>query len=119
MDTIRKVTREYRASQWAECLKEQRNSGMTIRAWCEENNVGEKAFYYWQRKFRNEVCNIIEQNAPKALALPSFAEIRITQPTNTECIAAIIRVGEITAEIHNGADSATIESVIRTLIMSC
>ena len=87
MDKIRKVTREYRSSQWAECIKAFRNSGMTIRAWCEENNIGEKAFYYWQRKFRKEACAIIEQTTVSPLALPSFAELSIPQPEKSETIA--------------------------------
>jgi transposase-like protein len=119
MDKIRKVTREYRASQWAECIKECRSSGMTIRDWCDENGVSEKSFYYWQRKFRNEACQLLEQNSKSALALPSFAEIDMSQPVKSETLAVTIRIGEITADIHNGADPATVESVIRTLKTVC
>ena len=117
MDRVRKLTREYRASRWAEAIKECRNSGQTIRAWCEENHVSEKSFYYWQRKFREEACQALEQT-PKP-SLPAFAEVNISQSVNSDTIAATLLVGEMTVRIHNGADTETVEAVIRTLKTLC
>jgi transposase-like protein len=120
MDKVRKVTREYRASQWAETVKECRNSGQTIRDWCIDNDVSEKSFYYWQRKFREQACQVLEQNTSRtSLALPLFAEVSLEKEEKPKSSAATIRVGEMTAEIHNGADPATIETVIRTLKTLC
>ena len=117
MDTVRRVTREYRASQWEEIVKTCRNSGQTIRDWCEDNGVNEKSFYYWQRKFREQACQVITQNIPAPLT--PFAEINMTQPVKAETIAVTIKIGETTAEIHNGADTETVEFVIRTLKLLC
>ena len=113
MDTIRRVTREYRANQWAEIVKTCRNSGQTIRDWCEDNEISEKSFYYWQRKFREQICQVIIPNAPAPL-IP-FAEINIAQTSQPEAIAVTIRIGDTTADIHKGADPETVEFVIRTL----
>jgi transposase-like protein len=132
MDRIRKITREYRASQWSELIKECRNSGQTIRAWCEANGVGEKSFYYWQRKFRSEACQVLDRQLTKSSSqaiitstLPSFAEIQITQPKpepisyGSESIAVTVCINGITAQIHNGASEPTVETVIRTLREQC
>ena len=120
MDRVRSLTREYRASQWAEIVRTRQSSGKSIRVWCEENGVTEKSFYYWQRKFREEVCNIIEQNTAPILSLPSYAEINMPSPVKSESITAvIIRIGEATAEIHSDATPETIENVIRALKLIC
>ncbi|MDU5723925.1 MAG: hypothetical protein E6Z86_17575 [Clostridium butyricum] len=47
-----KSTYEMRLMKWAAIIKECRNSGMTVRAWCHENNINENKFYYWQRRVR-------------------------------------------------------------------
>ena len=117
MDRVRNVTREYRASQWAGHIKECRNSGQTIRSWCAEHGVNEKSFYYWQRRFREGACLALEHS--EAAKLPAFAEISMGKAEEAKSSAATIRVGEITAEIHNQADPGTIETVLRTLKTLC
>lgn len=120
MDKIQKVTREYRASRWAEIIKECRNSGETIKAWCEKQGINEKSFYYWQRRFREKACQVLEQSdTPNPLSLPSFAEISVPQTKKSEAVAVTLRIGEVTAEVYNGAEPITIESVIRTLKTIC
>ena len=50
--STRKTTREYRISQWFPIIKACRESGMSVRAWCKQNDVDEKRFYYWQNILR-------------------------------------------------------------------
>ena len=90
---------------------------MTIKAWCDFHGVNEKSFYYWQRKFRSNACEILEQNT--SLTMPSFAEINMVKPEGTQAIAATICVGELMAEIYTGAEPDTVESIIRTLKSLC
>ena len=117
MDRVRNLTREYRASQWAGIIKECRDSGQTIRSWCDENGIGEKSYYYWQRRLRENACQVLEQSSTPGL--PAFAEVSISRASNPEAIAVTLRMGEITAEIHNRADPTTLEAVIRTLKILC
>jgi len=114
MDKIRKVTREYRANQWMEIVKERQSRGMTIKGWCDFHGVNEKSFYYWQRKLRETVCEVME----KSTAL-TFAEVNIDKAEPVKGFAASIRIGDVTAEIHNGAEADTVETVIRTLKTLC
>jgi len=117
MDKIRRVTREYRASVWAEHIRECRGSGQSIRSWCVEHGVNEKSFYYWQRRFREQACQVLVQDPIPAL--PSFAEISIEQAKEPEDIAVTLKIGNLTAEIHNGAEATTIEAVVRILKQLC
>ena len=50
-----KSTHEMRLMKWTAIIKECRSSGKTVTAWCSENNISSKSFYYWQRKVRNTV----------------------------------------------------------------
>lgn len=49
---------------WKEYLLNQKNSGLSVRTWCFENQISQPQFYYWKRKLSQET-----------LAQPKFAEI--------------------------------------------
>lgn len=55
MDT-REVAHEVRLSRWAELMREQKNSGMNIKKWCEAQGVSRARYFYWQKKLRESVC---------------------------------------------------------------
>lgn len=37
--------------QWKERVSNQRDSGLSIAAWCRQNNIATQTFYYWRDKF--------------------------------------------------------------------
>lgn len=51
---------------WAEMVQQQINSGLSIREWCELNNITTKTFYYRRKHVRAEMI---------AANQPFFAEI--------------------------------------------
>ena len=65
------VRDEYRAQTWALFIQECKASGMTNKDFCELRGVSEKSFYYWQRKFREQV---LEAAAPQLVPLDRTAE---------------------------------------------
>ena len=52
------TTKEYRLSQWFPIVKTCRESGMTVKAWCEQHDINEKQFYYYQRLLQSELSNL-------------------------------------------------------------
>ena len=44
-----KSTSTLRFQVWTERVRECHTSGMTVKAWCEQNNINQKTYYYWQR----------------------------------------------------------------------
>ena len=86
-----------------------RSSGMTVRAWCQENGLSEKTYYYWQRRLFQ---GLSEQQ--QAIWQPAFAEI--TPAPNSRSsggVAVTVRISGVEADIHNGADTAAVETVLR------
>lgn len=49
---------------WKEYLLNQKNSGLSVRTWCSENQISQPQFYYWKRKL-----------SQKTSAQPKFTEI--------------------------------------------
>lgn len=91
-----------------------RDSGMTVRAWCQENGLSEKTYYYWQRRLFQTLS---EQQ--QAIQQPAFAEITPTPNVRPPGgVAVTARISGVEAEIYNGADAATVETVLR-ILKSC
>lgn len=60
----RKVTQEVRLRQWSELVREQKNSGRSIKSWCEERGIPRQQYFYWQRKLREAACTLMRREAP-------------------------------------------------------
>ena len=41
---------------WAQFIRDQKASGLSIRAFCENARVRENIYYYWQKKIRDVAC---------------------------------------------------------------
>ena len=40
--------------KWKMLIAEQQNSGLSIEAWCQKNQIDKSRYYYWKRKFRSQ-----------------------------------------------------------------
>lgn len=93
-----------RAEIWAERLTTCRNSGMPVKTWCLENGICEQTYYKWQRKLFAMA---------QAQQESRFAEVTPIRTVGN--VAVTVRIAGAEAEIHTGADAATVETVLRAL----
>lgn len=111
----RKATQEYRLAQWLPIIKECKASGMTVKSWCQQNNVNEKQFYYWQGKIRK----IASKSLPVTTQQSQFVPLSIptTQSTYTEVFipTMVIRVGSASIELSEQVQPELLSSVLKVL----
>ena len=93
---------------WAGRISECRNSGQNVKAWCRENGICEQTYYKWQKRLFDMA---------QAQQEARFVEVTPVQPTAIAgcSVAVTVRVGGAEADIHSGADAATVEMVLRVL----
>ena len=124
-----KITHEVRLSNWKAVIEQcqSRPKGQTIACWCEENGIGVKQYYYWQRRVRKKAV----QTAPAALlpsspreeAQVSFAEISFSQQTQTSSCAApdpvsdfhpeaVIRRGDLVIGLKNSISDRLLDRIL-------
>lgn len=48
--SLQVMSKQERLENWTARIIACRSSGMTVRAWCQENGLSEKTYYYWQRR---------------------------------------------------------------------
>ncbi len=98
-----------KVSEWAARITECRNSGLSVREWCEANHLCTQTYYRWQKRLFE---------LAKAQQEIQFAEVTPVQPVCSGNVAVTVRIAGAEADICNGADVATVETVLR-LLKSC
>lgn len=54
----REIAEEYRLTHWAGIMRDRQESGLSIRAYCEQVGFHENSYYYWQKKLREAACEV-------------------------------------------------------------
>ena len=99
---IMEVRNGYRMEQWRQIIQECQKSGLSNKAYCQQQGISEKTYYYWLRKLRTAA---VEQAAPQIMEVKTErgeqpeevyiryrgAELRLPGETEIEAIAAILR----------------------------
>ena len=94
---------------WAGRISACRNSGQNVKAWCRENGVCEQTYYKWQKRLF-EMAQLQQE--------VQFAEVTPVQSVRSGNVAVTVRIAGAEADIHNGADASTVETVLR-ILKSC
>ena len=92
-------------AEWSRQFEECRNSGLSVRSWCEQHQIAVSTFHYRQQKVWKAL-----QKSSKFIEVP----LSLDESHNNN-IAATVKVESICAEIHNGADEATLTAIFRAL----
>ena len=77
MDT-RSISVEYRLARWAGIMKERMESGLSVKAFCENAGIHGNTYYYWQRKLREAACGSMPGTV---LAPAGFTEVLLPDQT--------------------------------------
>ena len=91
---------------WAGRISECRSSGQNVKVWCKENGICEQTYYRWQKRLFEMA---------KAQQEVQFAEVTPVQSVRSANVAVTVRIAGAEADIHSGADAATVETVLRFL----
>lgn len=124
MDSLTLTTHERNFQLWLSRIRDCRASGQTVSYWCEHNGVGIKSYYYWMRKIKREAFDALPAERKSKATAPTlnntfFAELPKQIQDPAEGTAVVLRFGNTTLEIQNGADAATIENTLRVIKNLC
>jgi len=112
MDT-KKVTSEYRLSQWMLVIQERQGSGQSIKDFCQANGISRNAYFYWQRKLRKAACAEIAKPEETNNLVPNGW----TQLTTTQQMKSMldIEVGGCHVSVNAETDPELLKTVCRVL----
>lgn len=103
MGDVLQIRDGYRLQQWTQIIQQYKNSGLTNKAFCAQNEISEKTYYYWLKKMRTVLA---EKEAPHIIRLEDMptdeledmihilfrsANLILPADTNVQAIAAVLQ----------------------------
>lgn len=115
---------------WLKAIREYRSSGLTNQAWCEQNNLSLKSYYYWIAKIRKLALADLPRK-DNGISLPcamspastdsaeTFTEVPvpIAKHSVTEA-TAVIHIGDASVEISENISPELLCSILKA-VRSC
>ena len=107
MGELRELNEQNKLAVWAERVAECRSSGQSVLSWCKEHEICSQTYYKWQKRLFTMA---------EAQHEVQFAEVTpLSAGQGKSLVAITVHGAGMAADIHNGADPATVESVLRIL----
>ncbi len=121
------ITHTVRNSKWKDIILQCQNrpAGKSVKQWMAENQINEKSYYYWQRKFRKEAFEQMNHSSilptVQETSKVSFAEIRIPEPKKSvsdiipETLkpTAVIKTAKMTIALSNDIADDLLSRILR------
>ena len=105
--------------KWTPIIEKCRSSDIGVRAWCRENNISEKKFYYWERRIKEKNFEI--QKETQSQNQTNFVEIQppIDFSTNNSIPTfradIVIHVGNNVLELSNTVSENLLSMVLKVM----
>ena len=84
-------------------MHRKRESGLSAKAFCENEGIHENVYYYWQQKLRSAACEQMakmqSEQAERKLVPSGFAELKIVKTYTPSILPESAAQGEIRIDI--------------------
>jgi transposase-like protein len=96
----------HKEHQWRQRIREWRQSGLTVRAFCARHGLAQPSFYVWRRKL-----------AQRDAAYPAFVPVQVVGQTSVASSAAleVVLEGGRTIRVPAGFNAATLRQLLAVL----
>ena len=99
----RKIAAEYRLAHWTQIMHRKRESGLSAKVFCENEDIHESVYYYWQQKLRSAACEQMaemqNEQAKRKLVPSGFTELKIVKACEPSTFPESAAQGEIRIDI--------------------
>ena len=119
-----RITHNVRAESWRNIIEccQSRPKEQTAKAWLQENNISEKSYYYWLRKFRNEAYNEMSADSLPAVTMSSPPSVEVAEiPTDgillqdASSAAVTVRTKGLSIEITSAVSESTMVELVKAV----
>ena len=96
MNGIMEIRRQVRLSQWSAMVREREESGLSVKAYCEQTGIAAKTYYYRLRRLRESAVEQARSEAaqPELVQFTPLAEYAVGQAQRI-----VIKTADTTIEI--------------------
>ena len=111
------IVHQTNLNKWADIIRGQQSSSLTVKDWCSQHQVSKDQFYYWKRKLKDK---FVESQLPDIISISS----QISEPCCTSCTtdttvttpsSVIISINGISIEITENTSELLLAKVIKVV----
>ena len=105
MTQIQQLKQHHSLASWKQTILAQQNSGLNAAEYCRQQNIKYNAFYYWQRKIREDFAASALQIPQKDAPAPEFATLAtatVTATVQTATLPSMLKLscGPVSLEVN-------------------
>jgi hypothetical protein len=106
-----------KAEVWRKRIVDCRGSGMTVREWCQENQVCVTTYYRWEREILGHKPEDDSRSQQMSSVAPVFATLPAPQReiSEKERPVATVRIGGASVDIYSNTDNGLVTALIQAL----
>ncbi len=117
MINTREIAEEYRLSHWAQVMRERSQSGLSIKAFCQQAGMCTNTYFYWQRKLREAACTLNHEltagNEENGLVPKGWTALHVEECTSPHGLT--VEVGGCRIAVLADTDPELLVKVCRVL----
>ncbi|MCR5320232.1 MAG: hypothetical protein K6E48_03400 [Lachnospiraceae bacterium] len=113
-------------TKWAALVHDQKESGLTIDTWCEQEGISKHSYYYWKHALKEEALKSVDLPEIVPILPPSSPTLPVTSSTDlsyklynssnpNQTPAISVSLGDIRIEIGANASDELISGIIKAV----
>ena len=99
--------------EWAARIQDCRSSGLSVRAWCRQEEINASTYYRWER----ELLTAADQAPCSGVPAVTFAELpepkKMSRNVSERC--ATLHIGKASLDIYPGCDAEQLRLLVELL----
>ena len=99
--------------EWAARIQDCRSSGLSVRAWCRQEEINAATYYCWER----ELLALAETEPCSDVPVVRFAELPVPKQASRSVAerCATLRIGSASLDIYPGCDTEQLKMLVELL----
>ena len=111
--TSNELKHEAKKQEWSMSIQECRGSGLSVRAWCRQEEINAATYYRWEREF----LDLAETEPCSSVSAVRFAELPAPNrgSRNVAERSATLHIGNASLDIYPGCDTEQLRLLVELL----
>lgn len=116
---VRGLKHQALLQEWSARIGECRSSGQSVQAWCKEQGIKPKTYYYWEKQYICEATKTrglpVGREESKVLVRIEPAQLSLDEAGTTSTGSIIVRHGATTIELPTSTSADSIAALVAAL----
>ena len=111
--TSAELKHRVKLQEWAARIQDCRSSGLSVRAWCRQEEINAATYYRWEREL---LTGVRRNGAPPSTAV-TFAELPVPKQVSRNVAerSATLHIGNASLDIYPGCDTEQLKMLVELL----